>query len=370
MNKVKLTLLTRDNDYAAYFSNYMINPDNSEKFSAKIYTDIEVFRKNTRNQKQHVLITDFKLKPDDVITFEKVVQLSEIPLAEDDKEKAIFKFQPLTQFLSQILSIYYETNEKLSTVFDKNKKENVISFYSGSGAAGKTILSLCLAKYLAQQGKNVFYLNFEQLHTTNLYFKEEKESSTEVFYYLKNNNERLLSKIESLKSKDAFTNIDYFSLPAEPEEMQTLTSEQVNGLITSLRDTQNYDFILIDLESSLHKRNSAAMETSDEVFWILNSDEASFSRSQNILDNNLLGSNIDRSKIHFMLNKVGQNMFEGADNYNFSIEDRIAFKQNWLEMSEGTKLLEDNELGKMLAKHLKSGIEAEAEVASFGYESR
>ncbi|WP_172840500.1 AAA family ATPase [Virgibacillus phasianinus] len=353
MNKINIVLLTKDINYANYFSNFMMNPNNDDKFLSKIFTDPETFKANTRNKKQHILLTDIEIPDDDILAFDRVIILSEDQHTYSNESLTIYKYQPLKELLSQVLAIYYEANGKLNPIVNNKEKEQVVSFYSGSGGVGKTLFSLCLAKHLAIQSKRVFYLNLEELHTTNLYFKQEKPSSAEVFYYLRNNKEQLVGKIESLKSRDSLTNIDYFSLPILPEEMQQSTEEDIATLIQALRETQNYDYIIIDLDCSIHERNVTALGNSDEIIWLLSTDETSFTRTQNIFNNDLLDLGEDRSKIHFVLNKVSDTLFDGFNGFNFSIETHIPFNSRWLQLSEEAKMQEDTHVGEQLHKLLK-----------------
>ena len=350
MNKVKVVLYTQDTVYAEYFSNFMRNPSNSSKFSTKIFTDEAAFKNNIRNQKQHILLTDANLEESDKSNFDKVIIITEDKSNAAEHDLYVFKYQPLNELLSQVLSIYYESNGRIEKSFYQENKETVVSFYSGSAGTGKTILSLSLAKNLTMQNKRVFYISLEQLHTTYLFFKEPKVSSAEVFYYLKNNTDRLISKIEALKSHDALTNIDYFTFPVLPEEMEMLTASDVKTLVSALKAMQEYDYIIIDLDASLHERNTAAMEISDEVFWILSSSETSMARTKYILDNDLIGNDIDKTKLHYILNKVPSNLFSNFDRYNFSIEASITFFSSWMEMDEQQKVLGDTEIGEKLAQ--------------------
>ena len=352
--KIKIVLYTLDQVYAQYFSNFMLSQENAERFSTKIYTDLALMEENTRNKKQHILLTDQKIEQSIKRLFEKTIILSESHVNNTEDTDIIFKYQPLKDILSQSLAKLYEKNGKMHSVSTSNKDKSVISFYSGSSGTGKTILSLCLARHLASLNHSVFYLNLESLHTTKLYFKEEKQSSAEVLYYLKNNHDRLLSKIESLKSRDSLTNIDYFSLPINPEEMELLTEEQTGLLIQTLKQSLNYDYIIVDLESALHERIRSALEMSDEIFWILTSDEISFERSKNIIENDLLGITVEESKVRFILNKYGKREFSGFDTYNFGIEERINFDERFLEINEETKLHSDTVIGNKLTNLLQS----------------
>ncbi|WP_188453565.1 AAA family ATPase [Virgibacillus oceani] len=364
MNKISLVLLTKDSSYANYFSNFMISSNIKEKFSSKIFTDTDSFKKNTRNQKQHILLTDLEVDNECSVSFDKVISLSEEQIMVPDELKtSIYKYQPFHELLSQVLAIYYEMNGKLSSVINGKEKEKVISFFSGNGGVGKSLLSLCLAKHLSMNDKRVFYLNLEELHNTYLYFKQDRPSSAEVFYYLKKNKNQLIANIESLKSRDSLTNIDYFALPVLPEEMQIATEENIESLIQAIRDTQNYDYIIVDLDSSIHERNRSALKNSDEIFWILSSNETSFSSSDSLLANDLVGLGNDRSNIHFILNNVGEALFDGFDSFNFSIETHIRFNIRYLGRSEETKLMEDTVIGEQLFKLLKENAVHSSEVS-------
>ncbi|WP_130859238.1 AAA family ATPase [Gracilibacillus phocaeensis] len=363
MHKINLVLYTFDESYAAYFSSYIRNPENGMKFSAKIYTDSEAFRSNVRNQKQHILLTDVTRKDDDPTNFDKVIWLADDQATAPEDLESVFKYQPLKQLLSQVLVAFYEAHGKTDTLMNGKQKEKVISFYSGSASAGKTLTSLCLARYLAQQGKRTFYLNLEHIHNTDLFFQEEKPSAVEVFYYLKNNVEKLIAKIESLKSSDSLTNIDYFALPILPEEMDQIKGEEVEALIQALKDSESYDYIIIDLDATLHERNQAAMRASDDIFWLLSSDQSSFARSQYKLDRDIFDEGIDKTKIHYVLNKVGATMFEGFNDYNFSIETHIPFRPQWLTVNEQTKMLEDTVIGEELYQSIAENDDIYMEVS-------
>ncbi|MDY0395111.1 hypothetical protein RWE15_12630 [Virgibacillus halophilus] len=169
-----------------------------------------------------------------------------------------------------------------------------------------------------------------------------------------------------MKSRDALSNIDYFSLPANPEEMEIATKEQIESFVEAIRQTQDYDYIIIDLDSTLHERNSSALDISDEIFWLLSADETSFERTKNMLSNDLHHINLDQSKIHFVLNKAGQGHFDGFSAYNLSIEEQVAFQEAWLLLSEEEKFRSDTMIGAKLASLLKSHSSLEAGVAQIG----
>lgn len=356
MGNLKIVLYTHDVEYAEYFSNYVRDPMKNKKLLVKVFTDAQAFYKNTKSQKYQLLLTDQSLEDISEENFEQRIQLSDDQVSTTSQQTPIvFKYQPLNELLSKVLSIYVEqTNKSLSLT---EEKTSTITFYSGDSGAGKTILSLCLAKYLATQEKSVFYLNLENIHTTYLFFKEQKPSSFEVFYYLKNDPEKLISKIQSLKSHDAHTNIDYFTLPVLPEEMEMLTAEETQLLIQSIQKTELYDYIIVDLDSSLHERNKGALEACDDVFWILSANEPSLARSKYIIEQNIFDISFDRGKVHYILNKTSQDLFPNFNQYNFSIEEQIPYYSDWLAMNELEKVLSDSNIGEKLAILIEKNID-------------
>src|SRR5699024_8708146 len=125
-------------------------------------------------------------------------------------------------------------------------------------------------RQLVLQDHKVFYLNLESLHSTSLFLTSSQEHlSTQILYYIKANQAQLEEKIRSLKVTDPYFQVDYFNLPANAKEMEDLTQENVDTLVAALMDMEVYDYILIDLDSSLNNRNKAALRQSDLIFWLL-----------------------------------------------------------------------------------------------------
>lgn len=253
-------------------------------------------------------------------------------------ENSVYKYQPLNKIVSFILSNYYDKYATFTGVARKGLKTKIISVYSPVGGAGKTTLSVNLSKQLAIKDYKVFYLNLEFLNTTSLYFQSSEDlPSLQVLYYLKARPERLLSKIESLKKFDEQSMVNYFDLPACPDEMISITKEEIKRLIQALIETDQYDYIVIDLDTSAHERISAAFEESNQVIWLLNNDLQSFEKTKAMLERMdvVFGQehHLDEKVTYIMNRFTGQFPTEFIA-YDLPISGYLPFISEWAQVSE------------------------------------
>lgn len=346
MKRITMNLFTNDETYAQYFIRYNRQLTNENRYTLKVYTDKEKFAQAISNQKMDILLTDETDIDFAKGNFNEIVFL----MGQDiEKDNTIYKFRPINTIISQSLAIYYENNGAPKNEKGAVNEEKVITFLSGSGGEGKTILSLCLAKCLAQYNKNVLYLNLETHHTMDLYFANKEQSSIELFYYLKNNVDKLVAKIEGLKSTDSQTNIDYVYYPVSPDEIGMLSNENIDDLIEAIKRTNNYDYIIVDTDAKIDEKCEHLLSITNEVFWILESTEKSFHHTQFLLEKQLKWDrNSQNIPIHFILNKKKDVMFPSYNSYNFSIEEKIDYQKNWDLLDEVDKLQIDSEIGRRL----------------------
>lgn len=360
MKKITISLFTQDETYASYFIKYNRQLVDENRYVLAIYTNLTTFKQAISNRKFDVLLTDELEIEFAKGNFSEVIYLSELAQNEDKK---IYKYRPIDNILSFAIAQYFESNQAMDNVINEDTGEKIVTFYSGAGNEGKTTLALCLAKALTQFNKKVIYLNLEYRHTMNLYFKDEKQSSIELFYYLKNNLEKLTSKIESLKTKHFDTGIDYIYFPISPEEIRTLTKENIDELIQSIKRTNQYDYIIVDVDTTIDEKTERLLQISDQLFWVLDHTEKSFYLSKYLLDHKLDWLNESHDvNLNFVLNKNKDVMFPSIEEYNFSISDRVENQAHWESLNESEKLQIDTEVGRQLLQILNNETLIQTEV--------
>jgi len=239
--------------------------------------------------------------------------------------------------LSHVLSYYYEETTSYEGQAVKSSKTKVLSVYSPAGGTGKTTFSVNFSRQLALKNNSVFYLNLELLNTTSLYFESTEDApSLQVFYYLKAKPNVLLSKLEKLKQYDPFSKVHYLDLLQSPAEMLEVTKEDIRNLITTLIKTDDYDYIVIDLDSAIQELTLAGLEISNQVIWLLNNDIHSFQKTDIMLDNagDFFGDkNLLKDKSYFLINRF-QGLFpEEFQRFNIPIRGYLPFIPEWVSIT-------------------------------------
>lgn len=336
MKKLQLILLDSDSLYLKSFGEYILSSNLNAKFDVKLFSNTLSFKQHlSSGQTYDVLLIQPSLYDSGIIGNEKglVVLLKEEEAAEEGPLFSVFKYQPLNQLISSILSVYYENHSSLSGYSRNGGKTKVISIYSPSGGSGKSTISANMSRQLALRGDKVFYLNLELMNTTSLYFRSQQDQpSLQILYYLKARPNQLLAKVEALKKYDPESKVDYFDLPPCPDEMMAITKEETKRLIYALIETQSYDYIIIDLDSAIHDRIAAAFEESSLIIWLLNNDLQSFHKTSAYIErmNEIIGTDHDiEGKLAFIMNRFNGQFPEAYMKYNLPIQGYLSNIQEW-----------------------------------------
>ena len=338
LKKLQLIVLDSDSLFLKSFNEYIISSNLNSKFDIKLFSSSESMKHFiTSEQSYDILLVQPGLYKDEMFQSEKsmVVFLQEIEGKTEEGFYAVLKYQPLNKMLSSILSIYYENYSSFSGLARKGIKTKVISIFSPVGGTGKTTVSVNMSRQLALKGFKVFYLNLELLNTTSLYFRSQGDPpSLQILYYLKARPDQLLGKVEALKKFDDASKVDYLDIPPCPDEMMSITKEEIKTLIQALIETGQYDYILIDLDSSLHERNVAAFEESNQIIWLLNNDLQSFHKTSAMLDrlDDVIGTEHNLAeKVIFVMNRFIGQFPSDYHKYNLPI---MGYLPNILEWSQ------------------------------------
>ncbi|WP_017547924.1 AAA family ATPase [Salinicoccus carnicancri] len=363
MQKIKVVLLSTDTEYINLFETYLLDNEYNNKLEVEIFTDFTIMSESVKNSSRNILLTEIYPTEDELQmaekVFDRVVLLSEMGR---DFEEEIFKYQPFDRIVETLLMYYYDNDGRL---LESNNERNTstVAFASANGGTGKTLLSLMLGKVLSKHSRKVFYLSMEQLLSASCYLEASKPKSSELFYFLKDDPYRLVSKFHKLKDTDAETGIDFFPINMNFDEVDSLNTLDVENLVKTITSLNEYDFLIIDMDSRLNEINSEILRLSNDIFWVLESNETSFMKTGTIMERNALQIEIDNKKMHYIVNKFGENLFAGHAGYNFNIESKIKFNPEWLNYNEKEKVLEDSEIGHELLKSL-SKISLSMEVSN------
>lgn len=157
----------------------------------------------------------------------------------------------------------------------------IITFYSGKGGVGKSLIASTLAQTLqldSDSGVLLVDLNL-QYGGIDTYLNIESERNiydlTPVLKELNDNHIRSVTVIEP-KSQ-----ISVLPSPADIEINEQITEEHIEKLLRTAR--LYYDFIIVDLPSELNTLSYIALEEADKIFYVLNPDIISLRTMNRVL---------------------------------------------------------------------------------------
>lgn len=363
MKKIRMVVADNNKDYLESFAGFMRSSNESSRFIMTYFSDID--RLNTYIQRGDI-IDILLISPDlydeelplsgDVTT----IFLEDDVIEESNKAYSVYRYQRLDQILSDILSVYYEKNKIAGEMLARSKETQIFAVFSPSGGSGKTTIAVNLCKQLALNDLKVFYLNSETFNTSRLYFSSQDDDySLKILYYAKSKTEQLLSKIEQLKKHDPDVGVDYFDLETNAEEMLELTEKEIHHLLNGLVQTGAYDYIIVDLDSSIHTRNIAMLKESDWIVWPMGNNPQSIYQSESFFEEeeNVFGKkNIIKDKLLVLLNKhTGHNAFDLSE-AGFPIDGNLPFINEWTQQTSGKEVMENEMFNNELQKIIRNKI--------------
>lgn len=277
MKKFQLYVLDDDEEYGQRLASYIRASEFGERMQVKLFSKLElIFEVLEAQHAVGVLLlseTYYRQLMDQRTSLHKIILSETIANSLDAETKIpfLYRFQSLHHLLTRLQAFYAEKlNEERSG--HRVNKTSVVSIYSSSGNSGKTMTAIHLAKQLSFRGERVFYLSLESVSSTSLWLMGETGRFSQLIYYLKSSPGLLGPKLQLLKSFDPQLRFDYLSPNDQVREMQEISGEQIRVLIDALISLNEYEYIIIDLEASVHPRIVKGLEVSDHIIWLVRDD--------------------------------------------------------------------------------------------------
>lgn len=252
-----------------------IAPDDYELVLLGGYPDevVETVGKKMGNARRLVLLTDHIAEP-----LVSQSEKNEIPFW------YLFKYTDITLIISDLdFLIGLLTGKK--RLLKKSDAPELVGFYSISGGAGKTVISLSTARELARyREKKVLYLSFEELPSIELLIKNHSQNRNigDYLYYLfEKKNDNLCSRLESFIFSDEF-GVETFAPTGGRNDMSELTQEETVQFFKVISDSCRYDYVVLDLKSDLSEPTLFLMNLCGRIVLIENDDPISRFKSRKL----------------------------------------------------------------------------------------
>lgn len=209
-------------------------------------------------------------------------------VAKIDEQYTIGKYQSINATYKRIVDLYSDvsgrtiTKKKTNTTNGKCKK---ILFTSFAGGMGTSSIAVAAAIEAVKKGLKVLYLSLEDIPTSNLFFKSNNSQNfSKVIYALKSNpNKNIQLKLDSLVSQSK-TGVYFYNEPDSAIDMNELTWEDINNLVSQLSASESYEMIIVDWAFSNEPESIHFMETFDNIIIVCDGNQISNHKSAKAIE--------------------------------------------------------------------------------------
>lgn len=320
--KIKVGILDMDQSYlnrivAVFGTKY------ADKLEIYSFTDMEVALDTINSAKIDVFIANDAFDVDlnnlpKRCGFAYFVDSMDVSMV--NNQRAICKFQKAELIYKQILNIYSDKAENLSSLRSKDGSASIILFQSISGGTGASSMAAACSLHFAEQGKKILYLNLEKYGSSDVFFCGEGNFDiSDIIYALKSKRSNLSLKLESCLKNDP-RGVYFYSQSRVALDMLELNSDEILQLLSELK-TMDFDYIVVDMDFAMDKNVLKICRQANAIVWV---------------GDGLEISNIKIRRAHDALSIIEQN----AD---LPLQKRISLLYNKFS-NKVSKALEDIEL--------------------------
>ncbi len=218
-----------------------------------------------------------------------------------NEQRAICRFQKADLIYKQILSIYSENASNVSGVKFGDERARVFAFCSVGGGVGASTMAAAAAINYASKNKKTLYLNLEKFGSSDVFFSGEGQfDMSDIIFALKSKKTNLPLKLESCVKQDN-SGVYFYAKSKVALDMHELNGDDIVRLISEIKLTGSYDYIIIDMDFALDNNALRVFQQTHAIIWVSDGSEISNSKTHRAYEAfSIIEQNADSS----LVNKV------------------------------------------------------------------
>ena len=241
--------------------------------------------------------------------------------------------------INEIFSIIKQKAISLFNTTDLNiNKTKIIVVTSASGGVGKTTIAMGIATNISCSMKKVLYINIDFLQNFQFYLdNKELITDNEIYLRLACRDKSVVNLAKTLIRNEKF---DYLPPFKGPLISLGITHEDIVWLVDMLASSNEYEYIIVDTDSSLDTTKVSLLFLADKIVFVytdLTYHKYSLEKMINCIDipnddrtilvcNRCNGNNkIQNNKFESSENKIVADEFVGElEDYTIMMENKFA----------------------------------------------
>ena len=338
--KIKLALLDRDQNYLTRIVS-VFNTKYYDKFEVYSFTDLTMAVSALESSRIDLLVASESFDVDvsslpKRCGFAYLVDSPDVEIFND--QRAICKFQKVDLIYKQILSVYSETAGNISGLKMDADSAKIVVFNSVSGGTGSSSMAAAYSVHLSMNGKKALYLNLEKFGSSDVFFSGEGQfDMSDIIFAVKSKKANLALKLESCIKQDQ-RGVYFYSHPKIALDMFEMNRDEIIRLISELKLTGSYDYIVIDMDFSIDRDSIEVLKMAHSIVWVGDGSEISNGKifsaytalstieksSESSLANRIvLVYNKFSNKTGKAINDIGLKVVGGAPRYEHAINSQV-----------------------------------------------
>lgn len=271
--KIRLGILDGDELYKSRFINFF-NIHYAEKVEIHSFTNEEYLQEYLAANRLDVILAQDTLLPNPQTLADRVAIAywsDELAVESIRSVRAICRYQKAEMIFKEIISLYADVASS-DIVYKHGSGKNcfVFCFLGVAGGVGTSTMAAACALNLTNRGKKVLFLDLTEMGQTSTFFHGEgSHTLSDVFYAIKSANTNLGLKLSSMAKKDA-SGVSFFESAKVALDVRDATVENIQELLRSLVNSQNYEAIVIDTDSQMTEKLNAVLAASELVVFVNN----------------------------------------------------------------------------------------------------
>lgn len=272
-----------------------------ERVRLEIITDPEYFKEFFASPRTaDLLVVGEEMYSDELLRHDIKHRIRVLCASVDDEEVqdttiCVYKYSTAKEIYAEIMH-----GLNVGPKPGETEKSRLVMVYSPIGGSGKTTVAVGVCAALSSI-KRVLYVNAESMNTFGMFMEDTQLTlASEAYEYLVPGNKNIYTDLKPFISRNGRNG--FFYLPPSANSLSSAGGDlrALYEFANAARDSGEYDYVIVDVDSSYTNAKGVLMTNSDKVLLIYRQDKVSAYKMDKLQKN---VSCTDTEKYIFVCNK-------------------------------------------------------------------
>jgi cellulose biosynthesis protein BcsQ len=198
----------------------------------------------------------------------------------------IAKYQPVPELLERLMAFSAAAAGSRAGSYGRGGEPStrVVAVYSPAGGSGKSTLCLHLMRVWLREGRRVIYVNLETLASEALFGDGDWDRRSARFVYmLEHQPAQFRNRWRETVARHAEFGFDMLPPILHLHDGMHMSEQAAARCLTILRESGEYDIVLVDLDSGCNERIAGAFRAADDIVWLETLDAVGMDKSRRMM---------------------------------------------------------------------------------------